>query len=79
MHNKPTHNFAEATLKSEVPVREAIITGFYSQTHNKLTYRDGFLLLYLVFEQELWLAGDINDSKKEVHHNIDEKGIEQGT
>lgn len=42
-------------------------------------YRDGFLLLYLVFEQELWLAGDINDSKKEVHHNIDEKRIEQGT
>ena len=45
----------------------------------KLTYRDSLLLLYLVLEQELWFAGDINDSKKEVHHNIDEKCIVHGT
>ena len=49
-----------------------------NSTH-KLTYRDGLLLLYLVLEQELWFAGDINDSKKEVHHNIDEKCIVHGT
>ena len=48
-----------------------------ASTHStsKLTYRDALLLLYLVLKQELWFAGDINDSKKEVHHNIDEKRI----
>ena len=39
-----------------------------ASTHStsKLTYRDALLLLYLVLEQELWLAGKVKEDEKDV-------------
>ena len=47
------------------PTKKNLFSVSTNSTH-KLTYRDSLLLLYLVFEQELWLASEVEEDEEYV-------------